>query len=253
MNLGRILHQKGKVASISTPQIFDPADAQDRRKLSRLFSRRSIAHLVDDYKNQLCEYFQVSHPRLVYTPLFEEAFQNYIAALVKKSPLWRQGRWVFFPWLSILVHILEDKSFQLVRTARNRNLITAEEQEKFYNSVIGIAGLSVGNSVALAIALQSFVQFSFYVLPSLPEGVGKQRKGRKRRRGIIVLPSTCFIKGEGIVEIGDPQYNNRGHDDRDAYDVYASSHRFWLLLQLVNKINETHFILNAKCKYQNLK
>jgi hypothetical protein len=50
--------------------------------------------------------------------------------------------------------VLPEADFQLVRTARNRNLITKEEQEKFYNATIGIGGLSVGNSVALAIVLQ---------------------------------------------------------------------------------------------------
>jgi hypothetical protein len=52
------------------------------------------------------------------------------------------------------VHVLDEESFQKVRTARNKNLITEDEQEKFYNSTIGIGGLSVGNSVVLAIALQ---------------------------------------------------------------------------------------------------
>ena len=52
------------------------------------------------------------------------------------------------------MHVLEDNDFQLVRTARNKNLISPEEQEKFYEATIGIGGLSVGNSVALAIVLQ---------------------------------------------------------------------------------------------------
>jgi molybdopterin/thiamine biosynthesis adenylyltransferase len=49
---------------------------------------------------------------------------------------------------------LEEDEFYSVRTARNKNLITQKEQDIFYNSVIGIAGLSIGNSVALALVLQ---------------------------------------------------------------------------------------------------
>ena len=46
-----------------------------------------------------------------------------------------------------------EKEFQNERTVRNRNLITTEEQKKFYNATIGIAGLSVGSSIATAIVL----------------------------------------------------------------------------------------------------
>src|SRR5258708_9015345 len=65
-----------------------------------------------------------------------------------------QGNWVYYPWLATLVHLIEDVDFQRVRTARNRNLINEEEQKKFYNSVVGVGCLSVGNSVTLAIVLQ---------------------------------------------------------------------------------------------------
>lgn len=65
-----------------------------------------------------------------------------------------QGCWVYYPWLDTSVHILNEEDFYFVRTSRNRNLITAKEQKKFYNAVVGIGGLSIGNSVAVAIALQ---------------------------------------------------------------------------------------------------
>jgi hypothetical protein len=69
-------------------------------------------------------------------------------------PLEEHGRWAYYPWLGALVHVLPEADFELVRTARNQNLITRDEQKKFYNATIGIAGLSVGSSVAAAIALQ---------------------------------------------------------------------------------------------------
>lgn len=66
---------------------------------------------------------------------------------------WQVGTWVYLPWRHTLLHLLDDDAYQQVRTARNRNLITAEEQHTYYHSTIGIAGLSVGNSVALALVL----------------------------------------------------------------------------------------------------
>ncbi|OGZ96399.1 MAG: hypothetical protein A2679_00055 [Candidatus Sungbacteria bacterium RIFCSPHIGHO2_01_FULL_54_26] len=153
MDLERALYEKSQVMASSLPQIFNAEKQGDRQRLSRLIRGHAIRHVSDDYEEQMREYFGILNPGIVYAHGFEEKFQAYFTNLRKKKSLWQSGRWVYFPWLSALSHILEDKEFQMVRTARNRNLITADEQKKFYNSVIGIAGLSVGNSVALAIVL----------------------------------------------------------------------------------------------------
>lgn len=154
MNVEKILSIKRNIATDSRPAIFNLQDKKDGNTLARLFSLRKIHHVVDDYEEELREYFAITNPALVYTPDFEKKFREYLGGLQKKTPLWQRGRWVYFSWLSAVSHILEDAQFQEVRTARNRNLITTGEQKKFYNAVIGIAGLSVGNSVALAIVLQ---------------------------------------------------------------------------------------------------
>lgn len=138
----------------SKPLIFNFKSEDDLVKFSQMISEGKIQHVVDDYHEQQKEYFQVSNPTLVYSPDFERKFTEYLKDIQKDVPLWQHGRWAFFPWSSTAAHVLEDDSFQLVRTARNKNLINKEEQDKFYDAVVGIAGLSVGNSVALAIALQ---------------------------------------------------------------------------------------------------
>lgn len=136
------------------PMIFDLRNHNDREKFSTVASKEFIKKIVDDYEEQQKEYFGILNPTLVYRPDFENNFQDHLKTLTRDCPLWQHGRWVYFPWLFTVVHILEDEAFQTVRTARNRNLIDQTEQHKFYNSVVGIAGLSVGNSVALAMALQ---------------------------------------------------------------------------------------------------
>lgn len=140
--------------SSSVPELFDLSKEEDRAKVEILLQGGSVQRVGDDYEEQLRELFAINNPSRVYQPGFAEEAEKYIADLKAVAPLWQRGRWVFYPWLSSLVHILEDADFQKVRTARNRNLINKEEQEKFYGAVIGIGGLSVGNSVALAIVLQ---------------------------------------------------------------------------------------------------
>jgi len=143
-----------KVDTPLRPIFFDLSVESDKKNLHTLLLSQQVQLLSDDYTEQLREYFQVSNPSIVYSPDFESRFQKYLTGLEGTSPIIEQGKWVFFPWNATLVHILEEERFFKVRTARNRNLITEEEQKKFYDAVIGIGGLSVGNSVALAIVLQ---------------------------------------------------------------------------------------------------
>jgi len=138
----------------SEPAIFDLGQQADRETVGALFQNGRISTVGDDYEEQIRELFAVNNPSQVYQPGFADALAKHIDGSRAVAPLWQQGRWVFYPWLSSLVHILEDADFQKVRTARNRNLINDDEQKKFYDAVIGIGGLSVGNSVALAIVLQ---------------------------------------------------------------------------------------------------
>lgn len=153
-SLEQAIRERSRETASSAPLIFNVRNPEDRTRISALFHEHKIQHVIDDYEEQLREYFQVTNPTLVYAPDFETRFQEYKKGEAERIPLWQHGRWVYFPWNSTLAHILESEAFQRVRTARNQNLITGEEQKKFYGSVIGIAGLSVGNSVALSIVLQ---------------------------------------------------------------------------------------------------
>ena len=137
----------------SKPFFFDLGKPDDREKIGVLFSQGAIRRVSDDYKEQLLELYGVNNPPLVYAPGFKEKFEEHYAGLQKEKTIREQGNWVYFPWSSTLVHILPETDFLAVRTARNRNLIGKEEQEKFYNATVGIAGLSVGSSVAFALAL----------------------------------------------------------------------------------------------------
>ena len=138
----------------SRPQIFDLSKTEDQDRVKKLFDDGALQQIGDDYEEQLRELFAINNPSIVYAPGFKEKTEAHLDGLKKEAPLWQQGRWVFYPWLSSLVHVLQDADFQKVRSARNKNLINADEQKKFYDAVIGIGGLSVGNNVVLAIVQQ---------------------------------------------------------------------------------------------------
>jgi hypothetical protein len=135
------------------PVFFNLKIDKDKETLNELFESGGVIRVSDDYREQLLELFGIEHPTAVYQPEFKESFEKYYKEVQKDNPLSEQGTWVYFPWSGVLSHILNEKEFQMVRTARNRNLINQEEQEKFHNATIGIAGLSVGSSVAFALIM----------------------------------------------------------------------------------------------------
>ena len=154
MKLEQLLKDRAEQAVESKPLILNLSLKEDRSFMQGLFKKGRVLQVVDDYACQQLELFQVRNPMLVYSAEFDAGFSAYLQAVQQEAPLWQHGRWVYYPWLQLLAHVLKDDEFQAVRTARNRNLINESEQHEFYSSVIGIGGLSVGNSVALAIALQ---------------------------------------------------------------------------------------------------
>lgn len=153
------INQISKKNIPSTPIIFDLGKEDNKKQLLDILDKGLINQVRDDYLEQLKELFAVNNPTLVYTSDFENRFKDFLKITEKVLPLFMQGRWVFFPWLSSLTHILEEEDFLLVRTARNRYLISPKEQDVFYNAMVGIGGLSVGNSVALAIVLQGGARY----------------------------------------------------------------------------------------------
>ena len=77
-----------------------------------------------------------------------------VQALLGGRPADECGRWVYYPWSRRLVHILGPAEFRELRLDRNRHKITAAEQARLGAATVGIVGLSVGNAIALTLALE---------------------------------------------------------------------------------------------------
>lgn len=135
-------------------RFFDLAHEGDRKELTTLLENNPHTQVIDTYESQLLDYFVLQNPWLqIDPPRREQEFSEFRKEHFGDGDSWAAGRWVYLPWRHVLIHVLNDDQYQVVRTGRNRNLITAEEQGKYYNSVIGIAGQSVGNSCTLTIVL----------------------------------------------------------------------------------------------------
>ncbi len=62
--------------------------------------------------------------------------------------------WAFYPWRRTVTSILGPLGFRALRLNRNRNLITADEQDRLGRLQIGVVGLSVGHAIAHILAQQ---------------------------------------------------------------------------------------------------
>lgn len=115
-------------------QILDPEQAADAAVLQRLRADPEV-QFIDHREAQL------SGLRGLRPPPGEE--------LLAES-----GRWAYYPWRRTVVAVLGPRGFRAVRLDRNRNNITAAEQDRFAALRIGVAGLSVGHVIAHTLAVQ---------------------------------------------------------------------------------------------------
>jgi len=123
----------------------------DKEIYKTLVSQPSIKLTQDRIFDQLKELIKSRNPEVKlgindYDPLIETHLDG--------TDLNEYGAWVHYPWSNSLVHILDEDEFIEVRTNRNREKITWEEQQILKTKKIGVVGLSVGQSIALTLAME---------------------------------------------------------------------------------------------------
>ncbi len=69
------------------------------------------------------------------------------------------SRYVVCPWRRSVVRLPRSDLFHVLRTARNRHLISDDEQAAWSAAVVGVAGLSVGSSAVTACQLTGVRRF----------------------------------------------------------------------------------------------
>ncbi len=106
------------------------------------------AVVVEAFENSLRELFFISHPQAQKgTRQAEEEAQKFIASHQNEDC------WIYYPHTHTLVHSVQEESYFTLRTARNRNIITNDEQERYRNAKVGVAGLSVGSAILSALVM----------------------------------------------------------------------------------------------------
>ncbi|GMQ26836.1 Rv1355c family protein [Algoriphagus sp. oki45] len=133
-----------------TPEIFIPNKQEDWVKIEELRNNTSV-YVINEIDSQIADLIKANHPDVSFS---KQELQARIDQYVAPDQKDFFGNWVYYSWKNTLVHILSEKDFIRIRTVRNNFKITPQEQNDLGQKKVGIVGLSVGQSVALAIALE---------------------------------------------------------------------------------------------------
>ncbi len=144
-----------KEKSSNEPVLIKMDGAKAKDQLERLVKANPGLQLVDNYAEQYAELLLSKHAHL-----YSANYDVQVASIAKmleehygKKPAWQLGSWVYFPWKNQLVHVLTQHDFEDLRTIRNRDLITKDEQRKLFDFKAASFGMSVGSAGALAMAI----------------------------------------------------------------------------------------------------
>lgn len=130
-------------------QILQTRHDEDAAYLRALLDRPGY-ELVDSLHAQISDLVQTRHPS-------RKMEADEVQAAVERFTIEREadcGVWAHYPWARRIVRVLPESDFIALRTDRNQHKITAAEQSLLAGKKIGIVGMSVGQSVALTLALE---------------------------------------------------------------------------------------------------
>ncbi len=112
-----------------------------------------VLQMLDTYQDQLRELFLIRNPHFRFNPEYQDALEKFFQEHQSGRSWEAMGSWFYFPWNKMLVHFLPDQMHQELRTARNKNIITKEEQAKLQDFKVGVGGLSVGSHAVSTMAM----------------------------------------------------------------------------------------------------
>lgn len=133
-----------------TPVFFDHTNASEYAAFE-LLQKEVHPRLIDTSHAQLRELVKARNASELHNP---EALDQLTKQEIDTTNFDERFIWVHYPWRNTAVRVLKRAEFIELRTNRNQFKIKREEQAKFEHKCIAIAGLSVGNTVALTLAME---------------------------------------------------------------------------------------------------
>lgn len=149
-NLSALIEKSKSLNAVFLPKILHLKNKEELSFFNSLLEQPGIM-VCDEILGQTEELVKSRNPKRVFKKdeLREEAIKY-----LGNGPWEEFGCWVYYPWSNKIIHILPEMDFIDVRTNRNQYKITPAEREILSGKKIGVIGLSVGQSIALTIAME---------------------------------------------------------------------------------------------------
>jgi nitroreductase/molybdopterin/thiamine biosynthesis adenylyltransferase len=141
-----LVHENNKIYKAI---FFRLTNSEEQQSMFELLQLHKHLKVYDHIWEQLVDLVKVLNPS---KKLSSEELKHAIHEHLNGKTLEQYGVWVYYPWSDRLVHMLDEQEFIEVRTSRNKNKITNEERDILSRKIIGVIGLSVGQSVSVTLA-----------------------------------------------------------------------------------------------------
>ena len=126
-----------------------PAFIRKEKDLKKLLKRNLDICLVNAFDRQIKELFLIKNTHFVGEPKEKiyktKEFKNFVKE--KKNDYVH----FYYPWNNTVVKSVRSSDYFQLKTNRNRDLITQEEQEKLHKYKIAVLGMSVGSNIAFVL------------------------------------------------------------------------------------------------------
>lgn len=114
----------------------------EKDKVADLAGDLEADHVIDPIDQIANDLFEYNYPSLIDDV---DAKARFCAEVKAEGNSY--GEWFYYPWNNSVVRFPENDDYYNLRTSRNRDLITKDEQQVLRTKRIAIFGLSVGSNV----------------------------------------------------------------------------------------------------------
>lgn len=132
---------------ISVKTGFEPIFLRDSE--AKEYIKKEYVKFVDAHSRQVKELFFIENKKYIGVPK-EKAFstEDFKKYAEKKNANYK---FVYFGWNNHLVKIIGPEEYIKLKTNRNQDMITADEQKRLYNKKVAVFGMSVGSNIAFVL------------------------------------------------------------------------------------------------------
>lgn len=137
------------IVTAVTTKVFKPFSIGKESEALGLRKEKPYISFVDAFDRQLKELFLIDNPQFVGRDKQEVFKSPDFERFVERKG--KNYQYFFYPWNQTVVKCVQFDDYLRLKTNRNRDLITAEEQKKLYNYRVAVLGMSVGSNIAFVL------------------------------------------------------------------------------------------------------